>query len=174
MLLNQRALLYSSVSIKINNKEKDYYIKSNSTPIFLKKGDHYKITYTSTVYNYKKELSEIYFLPYNVYKDFVNNINRDFKITEYKKDNKLLGTISPEKDNQLYLTTIPYDKGWTIKLDNKKIDYDICLDAFICFKANKTNKNIKLSYTPVGLKIGTIISLITLIITIIYTRKNNS
>lgn len=83
---------------------------------------------------------------------------------EYK-DNKLQAKIQAEKEGYLF-TTIPYDEGWTALVDNEKV-YIQNSNGFICFKINEGNHNVTLKYMPQGLKLGGIISLISLVILII-------
>ena len=94
-----------------------------------------------------------------------------FNLIKYKKDNYIKGIINVDKDKTTLFTTIPYNKGWNIYVDNKKINYSTCTESFICLDLSQGNHTIEFKFIPKGFIIGSIISLITLITTIIYTRK---
>ena len=70
---------------------------------------------------------------------------------------------------------LPSNGYWTgrsnLYKDDKKVDYDICMETFTCIKLDKGSYNIKLRYIPQGFIVGLIISLSSLIITVIYTKK---
>lgn len=171
LIIHDDINLFTQANIIIDNENKNYYITSNKTPILLKKGQTYKITLKSILNEYNSKIAQITFLPLKTYQTFIKNIKKDFKITKYQKDNNIKGTIKPINKDELYLTTIPYDKGWNIKINNENINYNKCLDTFICFETRKDAKTIELTFIPVGFKIGSLISLMSLLITIIYLRK---
>lgn len=102
--------------------------------------------------------------------------NKDlFNITEFKED-KITGTISNERDKVLVFS-IPYDNGWKITVDNKKVETFNANGGLLGIKLEAGNHNIVLNYMPKGLIIGMCISIITyVILTIFYitgnTKKN--
>ena len=71
-------------------------------------------------------------------------------------------------------TSIPYNQGWSVYLDNKKIDVEKVNLGFIGFYANEGNHVVEFKYKTQGKFIGTMISLFSLsvlIIVCIKTRK---
>ena len=88
------------------------------------------------------------------------------------KKNKLSGHINVVKDNQYLFTSIPYDEGWQIYVNGKKVKAQKMFDNFIGVKLTKGYHKIKMKYYPKGLKEGIIISLSTLILYIIYNIFN--
>lgn len=172
LLIPSRNMSYvGSYSLYINNKE----IKNTASltmPIYVNKNDHYKIIFRSNLTEIEYNKLRWYIIDYDKYIDSINELkSNQLNITNYKKDNYIEGNINVNNDKNILLLTIPYDKGWNIKVDNKDIKYDICFDTFICLELEKGNHNITMKYIPSGLIIGLIISSITFILTIIYTRK---
>ena len=161
----------ASYSIFINDGEvKDAVIKQS--PIFINKGDTYKIVIKSNLS--KTELNSLkwYQIDYDKYIETINELKKnEFNITKYNKDNHIEGNIDVNNDKNVLLLTIPYDKGWNIYVDDNKVNYDICFDSFICLDLDKGKHNIKMNYVPSGFIIGLIISSLTFIVTIIYIRK---
>lgn len=69
------------------------------------------------------------------------------------KNRKASATVSTAED-QVMMTTIPYDKGWTVKIDGKKVKTKAFKDAFLTFEVPKGEHNITLSFLPPGFMIG--------------------
>ena len=67
-------------------------------------------------------------------------------------------------DNSYFVTSIPYDKGFTIKVDNKVISYEKVDKAFVGFPITKGKHDISIVYTAPGLKYGLIFSITGFII----------
>lgn len=84
---------------------------------------------------------------------------------EYTKftDTEIEGTYAALEDSVL-MTTIPYDTGWNIYIDGKKIDEDNIVkigDALIGIKTTRGEHTLKMEYIPDGLKTGIVISIVT-------------
>lgn len=171
LTLNKDKDFYVDVELYINDK-KDINLGRNKLPTILKKNDKYKLVFKSNKDSYKKEYIDAYITYIDEYKEVINDLKTNqLEITKYKKDNYIKGIINVDKDKTTLFTTIPYNKGWNIYVDNKKINYSICTESFICLDLSQGNHTIEFKFIPKGFIIGSIISLITLITTIIYTRK---
>ncbi len=85
-------------------------------------------------------------------------------------------------DRKIISTSIPYDKGWKVYDNGKKVQIKKNMNNFISFElGNRTAHDIKLVYRPVGFIPGAVISLCALVILVIYfvinkkkRYKNNS
>lgn len=73
----------------------------------------------------------------------------------------LKGTVGANDDGIL-LFSMPYDKGWKIKIDGAKVTQEELLSALMGVEISKGEHIIEMNYVPVGLIPGIIISLITL------------
>lgn len=143
--------------------------------IILNEGDTITVTYT---YNEEsgplETLEEHLFtvLDLEVYENAIKEIKEN---TNYKKiadkDYILKGEV--EVNNDLLLITIPYDEGLTIKMDGKKVEYFKVLDTLIGINAKNGVHTIEITYIPKGLKIGSIISILSLTGLLIYTKLKN-
>ena len=100
-----------------------------------------------------------------------------FIITDYWSDGEnLKGKIKNNNENDIFITSIPYDKGFTVFVDGKKTDIKKVNKAFLGFDLEEGDHNIIINYNPPGLKCGQIGSGIGVIcfLFIIYTeRKSN-
>ncbi len=125
------------------------------------------------------------FYPYYVNEDALNEGYEILKAqslnVETFEETKISGTVSVNYDS-LFFTSIPYDKGWTVKIDGKEIakeDYVALKDAYLCFNIPAGEHEIELSFMPQGLLLGagvsalTVIALIFVAIIFAKRRKNN-
>lgn len=70
--------------------------------------------------------------------------------------------ISSDKERLIIIST-PYDKGWTIKNNNKEIECEKVDNGLVGIKINKGINNIVMEYNPPGLSVGILLSFISLI-----------
>ena len=104
------------------------------------------------------------FYPYYVNEEVLNKgyeilKSRSLDITSFE-ETKIRGTVSTAEDT-VFFTSIPYDSGWTVKINGKEIaedDYIALNDAYLCFNLPAGESEIELSYFPEGLAIGAVIS----------------
>lgn len=117
---------------------------------------------------------------------------------EKSNDRYLEGKVTA-KEGQILMTSIPYEPGWTVEVDGKKIDnlvYEqendegvkelfnknepegqvVVLESLIGIKLPAGEHTVSMKYTPPGFKIGVvtfILGIAALIVFYIYDRKNN-
>ncbi len=85
-----------------------------------------------------------------------------------KIDNRTYkGHVNIEEKNKYVMFTIPYEKGWQIKVDGKEVKYEEVLDALITINLDKGEHEIVLEYMPSGMYIGIIASLVGILILVI-------
>ena len=96
---------------------------------------------------------------------------------EKTKGNNIEGSIVTDSEG-IVATTIPYDKGFTIKVNDKLTEPMLVNDAFLGFKINQKNNKIVINYEAPFLKESKIISLFGIIAitvnVILERRKNNN
>ena len=94
--------------------------------------------------------------------------------------NFIKGTIDVDEKG-IFFTSIPYDKGWKITVDGKKLEQEETIaiaDAFLGFPLEGGTHEIELEYTPVGFIVGRNITFIGIGIYLgchgyhVYKRKN--
>lgn len=116
---------------------------------------------------------ELYSLNYEYLENIANNVDK-LNITKMF-DNTLEGTINVKNDGY-FVTSIPYDKGFTAYVDNEKVDIEKVNTAFVGFKINEGEHKIKIVYESPLKNISIIISLVSFIIFIsvyIFENKKN-
>ena len=96
------------------------------------------------------------------------------KLTKWT-DTQIKGTVDAEKAGLLYLS-IPFDKGWSVKIDGKEAEPYKIFDTFLSVHMTAGTHEVSLEYMPEGLKAGGMITggsiLILLVLTGLAAGKN--
>ena len=132
----------------------------------------------------EKQYGYIDFYPYYINEEALNEGYEILKAqslnVETFEETKISGTVSVNYDS-LFFTSIPYDKGWTVKVDGEKIakeDYVALKDAYLCFNLPAGEHEIELSYMPQGLLLGAGVSALTVLalifVAIIFSKRRKS
>ncbi len=77
----------------------------------------------------------------------------------YREDH-LTGTLTTTEDEQMILTTIPYDEGWKVLVDGEQVEIYKSLDALVSFDVAASGEHtIELRYSPTVYHVGMIVSI---------------
>ncbi len=117
----------------------------------------------------------VYTLNDKVFKKGYNKLSDGQLITETFEDTYIKGTIVTEKDAVLY-TSIPYDKGWSVYVDGDKVNEDDILKigrAMLGIRVDRGAHEIEFKFEARGLKLGFMVSLITLAVLILIMLITN-
>lgn len=79
------------------------------------------------------------------------------------------GTVDA-KEARTLVTTIPYDEGWTAKIDGKKVDTKAFQNAFVSIHVPKGKHKVTFSYLPKGFISGAISFVVAIAMFILYLR----
>lgn len=111
-----------------------------------------------------------YYLDLNILNKSIEKLKKEQ--LDYKIDkNKIYGSITTE--GGILMLTIPYEKGFIIKVDGTQVEYEEVLNSLIGIELEKGTHEITVEYKQPGLKLGIIISFIAILTAIIYTRSKN-
>lgn len=155
---------------KLTCREWKYY-NGNTTFNYVISGDtSNKVEVTFSKGIYKIDNLKIYYMDYNDIRDINKKVIK-VDIDSKTKGDKIYASVETEKDGY-FVTTLPYDKGFTIKVDNKKIDYEKVNTAYVGFKISKGKHNIVIEYKAPFKIIGLIMSFIGIIMYILFYHKN--
>lgn len=78
-------------------------------------------------------------------------------------DTKIKGNVNITSENTLMFTSIPYDSGWVVKVDGKKVETDKTLGALLAFEISEGEHEVELKYSPASFTYGLIITVCGLI-----------
>lgn len=155
---------------KLTCREWKYY-NGNTTFNYVISGDtSNKVEVTFSKGMYKIDNLKIYYMDYNDIRDINKKVTK-VDIDSKTKGDKIYASVETEKDGY-FVTTLPYDKGFTIKVDNKKIDYEKVNIAYVGFKISKGKHNIVIEYKAPFKIVGLIMSFIGIIVYILFYHNN--
>lgn len=77
------------------------------------------------------------------------------------KGNSITANATVDDRNSILYTSIPYDKGWIIKVDDKIVEPVKIFDTLMGLELEPGNHKIEMEYHPRGLYVGGVISLIS-------------
>ena len=159
----------NGVTNKLTNKNWKYYNGNTTFNYVISENNKKELVFTFGKGIYNISDIKIYCLDYNDIKNVNNNVTK--VNIENALGDKIIGNVEAINDGY-FVTTIPYDKGFTIKVDNKNVEYEMVNNAFIGFKISKGYHNVEISYKSPGKIIGMILSLIGIIVYIFAVQKN--
>ena len=143
---------------------KMYYLKEKgeySMPIYGEASASPEVAYYSGVY--------VYYLNDDVLAKVFDELSKEqFNVTKWG-NGYIEGTVNIMSDKRIMFTTIPYDAGWTVKVDGVETEIIKCADgAFVGFFIPGSGEhNIEMKYEVPGLKIGMYGSLLGCVVFII-------
>ena len=91
---------------------------------------------------------------------YENLSDETLNVTKYTS--RTVEGIVNVKKNGTFMTSIPYEKGWTLYVDGNKTETKAALDSFLCADLSEGEHTIELKYTPEGFVTGMIGAIIAL------------
>ncbi|MBO5474996.1 MAG: YfhO family protein [Bacilli bacterium] len=109
---------------------------------------------------------KIYNIDHDLFENAYNKLNsHKLDMTEFH-ESMISGNITLDKDMTIY-TSIPYDEGWTVFIDDKVVDTYKVGDSLLAFDADEGTHKITLRYNIPHLALGLTISSIGIVFLII-------
>ena len=75
------------------------------------------------------------------------------------------GTITANEDGNI-LFSIPYDEGWSVYIDGKKVETSSFKNALLMVAVTSGNHTVSLKYTPVNATLGILVTILSILILI--------
>lgn len=146
----------------------EYVISSNDII------DNLKIEFAKGIYEISKV--ETYILDYNEIKGINNEIDQMEIDMNKTQGDYLYGNIKVS-NNGYFVTTIPYDEGFTVTLNGKEVIPEVVNEVFLGFPVEKGNYKVVIKYESPLFKEGVFISgigIISYIGIIIFDNRKKS
>lgn len=151
------------LNVNINDRILSYTDLSGHSNIidigYVKATDNIEVTGQSMMN------ATIYYLDENKFIEAFNKLNKESFQIDKHSTTEFSGTITVSEDKPM-LFTIPYDAGWTVKVDGKEVDVYDWNKSLMYINLSKGSHKIELSYTPVDLYKGIFITILTVLILI--------
>ena len=121
------------------------------------------VTINANEFYTKQEDSFVYYVDTELLSSVTDTIKEEqLNITKYTDDD-IRGTLTTKSDNRTVLTTIPYDEGWKVYVDGKKVEIEKAVDALVAFEIEDAGEHeIRLVYRPTPVIIGLVITVASL------------
>ena len=100
------------------------------------------------------------------------NLGADSVSLEKISSSHIKGEFNASKSGKLVFS-IPYEKGWKIKIDGNSVKQTEVLGALMSIDVSEGYHNIEMKYIPEGILVGTLISLTSLIILLVLLFTQN-
>lgn len=103
--------------------------------------------------------AQVYTCSNEAYQKVIDKLSESQLTDVVVKGNKVSGNINAAKDGTLLLT-VPYDEGWSIKVDGKETEYFPIGKALTGLQVEAGTHTVKMKFTPPGLPLGLILTVI--------------
>ena len=165
--------LYYKGDYELNSEvfEEDSYTRNEYNEFYIingeKEGDYFDIYVLSR----NEEIAPyVYEIDESKLELFDNNIVKNIVKIDSFNEHSITGTIKADDSGVIY-TSIPYDRGWNVYIDGKKVKTNVIGNALLGFDIEEGVHSIKLEYHIPYSYLGIIISLSSFIIIIYLERK---
>lgn len=88
---------------------------------------------------------------------------QNLMVTKWE-NNLVEGHIDVNEHNTVMLTSIPYNKGWAVRIDGQVVKTQKALEGLLAFPISSGHHDIQMIFTPPGWHLGLVISGIALIL----------
>lgn len=107
---------------------------------------------------------KIYRLREDVLSAYVSRIQADQSVDVKEITSSHLKFESDKKEDAHYTSSIPYDKGWRVTVDGRKVKTQENAGCFLSFPVEAGKHTVELRYRPKGLGAGIAVSVLALLI----------
>lgn len=150
---------YSHAEVFVNGEKAGQYFTSESRCILylgsFEPGERVKVDVVpSRAVQITGE--EIFRLQEDLLRDTLEKLRDGNMRIESHGGGRLEGTISVPEGSRI-LTSIPYDAGWRVKIDGKKVPVETYADTFMMVEAEPGTHSVTLVYVAPGVEAGLVI-----------------
>lgn len=123
----------------------------------------------------RKNCGYVYYFNKEAFDEAYKELTASLPEITYFSDTKIKATVNMAKGDTMMYTSIPFDKGWTVKVDGKRISLDEStgtddeykannkvFGALLAFEVPEGEHTIELSFTPRGFVIGGVLAIVGL------------
>lgn len=170
------------VDLTLNNRSYGEFYGDDSSRVkllgYYEKGDTVKLTIklTGNDLYVKNDAALFYTVDEDAFnKAFGKLAENQLIIDDKYHEDRISGTINTTTANQTVQTTIPYDEGWIVTVDGKRVDTYKSFDALVTFDVENAGEHrIELKYRSKAFVYGmtlTVASIVIFAVLIIFEKK---
>lgn len=123
------------------------------------------ISVSTTLPRGQKGTAQVYVNRFNseAFEKGFGRICKDVMTTTKLSGNRMEGTIEVSEDGMFY-TSVPYEKGWSAKVDGKNVEITPVGGALLAFPLEKGSHEIALVFYPRGFWPGLMVTLVSVVL----------
>lgn len=95
-----------------------------------------------------------------------DRLKQDMTVTKWT-NTLIKGHVQITDKSNVMMTSIPYNPGWTVKVDGKKVKTDEAWGSLLSFPITSGKHRIEMSFMPQGFVVGIAVSVISVALTIL-------
>lgn len=114
---------------------------------------------------------DVYSVNEPVLKEYIDLLRQQTMTVDSYDETSISGSITVDAPKKLVLS-VPYEKGWHLKVDGAETDAELFEDTFICVELSEGTHTISLSYYPEGFNLGAVISIFCVLTYLVLCLKN--
>ncbi len=162
--------IYNALSISVNGEimQNTYPTDTNNGVLDLGEYEDANITVKVAI---TSKLDCYSFGLFGIDENILSQTIENTPTVNFQRDKGILTGKCTAKSGQSCFLSVPYNDGFTIKVNGKSVDYNKTFGAFISFPLDEGENNITVSFAPKGFTAGLIISFIGIAAAIIYSVK---
>ncbi len=124
---------------------------------------------------YYKNTGYVYYFDSEAFETAYTELTESLPEITYFSDTKIKATVNMAEGDTMMYTSIPFDKGWTVKVDGKRVKLDGTVTeaedgvefkannkvfgALLAFEVPEGEHTVELSFTPQGFRIGAVLAI---------------
>lgn len=102
------------------------------------------------------------------FNDAIARLSQEQLVADSYDEGRISGTVTAARDGMMF-TSIPYDSGWTVKVDGKKVPAFALGDALLCFAVPEGTHTVTMTYFPSAFLAGLLITLLSVAALLVLT-----
>lgn len=143
----------------------------------LEAGDYVSIEYCYKNVKMSQSSASLYMAVFDeqAYRSVYEKLRENMLRIEAFDDGYVRGRVNVPEGQTLF-TSIPYDEGWRLTVDNHEAEYYKVCGAFIGIDLDAGEHLVELRYVPMGLELGIIITIcacILFLLSILHKKSHN-
>ena len=154
----------NACTLSVNGESRGEILGHETTSVFplgtFEEGDTVTVTLTTTVAEtYLRSASNyFYVLNMDAFEAAYETLSAGGLQIENRTETYLYGTMNVADERACVYTSIPYEGGWTVRVDGEPVEVFCAANAVIAFNITAGTHTVEMRYCPPGLIPGAIVS----------------
>lgn len=122
------------------------------------------------------DMKQVYFYQFKAeaFKTTVEELKQNALVVTKHTDTQIEGSIKVDDKKSILYLSIPYDEGWQLEVDGEKYRTMPVYKGFLGATLEPGQHEIRLKYVPKGLKVGSILSVSTIMFIVFMKIKDKN